>query len=96
MCFYVIQALVQASEHIREFRPSNGTPSPWSIKSFGRGIQKVIILQVLFNLGRKLQVASLSRQKALTLLLEIGRLRFDCFERFGQATQEVEGRRGIG
>lgn len=91
MCFHIIQAFVQASQHIRKVGSSDSIPSPWSIEPSRRRIQKVIILQVLLNFSRKLQVASLSRQESLAFLLEIGCLRFDRFERFGEATQGVEG-----
>ena len=91
MCFHIIQAFVQASKHIGKVGPPYSIPSPWSIEPSRRGIQQVIILQVLFDLSRKLQVTSLGRQESLAFLLEIGCLRFNRFERFGKATQGVEG-----
>lgn len=80
MCFHIIQTFVQASKHIRKVGPPNSIPSPWSIEPSRRGVQKVIILQVLFNFNRKLQVASLGRQEPLAFLLEIRCLRFNLFE----------------
>lgn len=47
-------------------------------------------MKVVLDVIRKLDIPFLRRQQPLTLFLEVGRLRFDGFEGFGQAGQVVQ------
>lgn len=95
MCFHVIQAHVEASKHVGEFRIPYSIPCTRGIEPPGGRIQEFIVVEVVLNAIRKLGISFLRRQKSLALFLELRCLGFDRSKGFGQAGQFIKEGQGV-
>lgn len=80
MYLHVIQAHIQAPEHIREFWIANCVSGTRGIEPPRRWIQEVVVVKIGLYTICQLRISFLGLQEALALLLEVGRLRFHRFE----------------